>query len=252
MPYREEIFIVRDTDMRKTYIERNKYFTLRLGGKKTRAKNFQKTPEWMNEVNQRRKEKKLFRIILTNFKRDDIYLTLTHEEAVDVKTAKEELKKFIRKLRNYYKKNGWELKYIYRTEYRGHRPHHHMIINDPEDGSMKRGEIQKLWKCGMITHYNFQRYDGKPEDAKRLSAYFCKESKKEIQMQIEKQAWHPSRNLKKPEVHVRTIQSKKWREKPMIPAGMELVEVVNTYTNFGYPMQIASFRKRGRQKDDTY
>ena len=252
MPYREEEFIVRDEKGKKIYIEKNKYYSLRLGGKKTRAKNFKKTPQWMNEVNQRRKERKLFRTILTNFKRDDIYLTLTYEEEIAPEKAKVELSKFIRKLRNYYKKNGWELKFIYRTEYRGHRPHHHLIINDPTGGALKRGEIQKLWKWGMVTHYSFQRYDGKSEDAKRLAAYFCKESKKEIQKQIEKQAWHPSRNLKKPEIHVKTIQSKKWREKPKPPEGMELVEVVNTFTSFGYPMQIALFRKRGRQKDDTY
>lgn len=249
MPYREETFLVRDENRKIIYSEKTKYFSLRLGGKKTRVKNINETPDWMKTVNQRRKEKKLSRLILTNFTRDDIYLTLTYEKEPDFEVGKKALQKFLRTLRRRFKKRGWELKYIYRTEYRGHRLHHHLIINDPTHGEVKRRDIQDLWKEGMINHYSFQRYDGGHEDAKRLAAYFCKESKKNIQDQKEKKAWHPSRNLKKPEIHHRTIRSKKWKERPIAPEGMELIEVVNTWTLWGYPMQIASYRKRGRQNE---
>lgn len=252
MPYREETFVVRDENRKIIYQEKSKYFSLRLGGKKTRIKNTNETPDWMKIANQKQKEKKLSRLIQTNFTRDDIYLTLTYETEPEFEEGKKKLQKFLRTLRRRYKKKGWELKYIYRTEYRGHRLHHHLIINDPTHGNVKRRDIQELWKEGMINHYSFQRYDGEHEDAKRLSAYFCKESKQNIQEQKEKQAWHPSRNLKKPEIHHRTIRSKKWKEKPVPPAGMELIEVINTFTTWGYPMQIAKYRKRGRQKyEDT-
>ena len=232
MPYRKETFLIRNEKGEITYSEESKYYTLRLGGKKTRVRNMNETPGWMKTANQKRREKKLRRLIQTNFTRDDIYITLTYAEEPDYETGKKKVQKFLRTLRRKYQKKGWELKYIYRTEYKGHRLHHHLIINDPTHGSVRRKDIQDIWK----------------EDAKRLSAYFCKESKNaKMQECKEKRSWHPSRNLKKPEIHYRTIRSKKWKEKPKAPEGMELIEVINTYTQWGYPLQISKFRKRGRQ-----
>ena len=248
MPYRKETFLIRNEKGEVTYSEESKYYTLRLGGKKTRVRNMNETPGWMKTANQKRREKKLRRLIQTNFTRDDIYLTLTYAEEPDFETGKKKIQKFLRTLRRKYQKKGWELKYIYRTEYKGHRLHHHLIINDPTHGSVRRKDIQDIWKEGAINHYSFQRYDGGHEDAKRLSAYFCKESKNaKMQECKEKKSWHPSRNLKQPEIHYRTIRSKKWKEKPKAPEGMELIEVINTYTQWGYPLQISKFRKRGRQ-----
>lgn len=177
MPYRKETFLIRNEKGEVTYSEESKYYTLRLGGKKTRVRNMNETPGWMKTANQKRREKKLRRLIQTNFTRDDIYLTLTYAEEPDYETGKKKIQKFLRTLRRKYQKKGWELKYIYRTEYKGHRLHHHLIINDPTHGSVRRKDIQDIWKEGAINHYSFQRYDGGHEDAKRLSAYFCKESK---------------------------------------------------------------------------
>lgn len=124
------------------------------------------------------------RIILTNFKRDDIYLTLTYaDEPESYWVAKSKISKFLRAMRRKYRKAGKELKYIYTTESRGKRIHHHLLLNY-EDGLCTSELVQECWK-----------------------------------------------------------------ERPLSPKGMELYEVINTYTNEGYPLQIARFRKRGRQNE---
>lgn len=241
MPYRKRIFIYPQGKMEE------KYFTYRLGGKRTRERNFQKTPDDVARVNARRAERNLMELILTNFQREDIYLTLTYaEEPKDYQDAKNKIQHFLRSLRRAYRKKGKELRYIYTTEYRGKRIHHHILLN----AGMDREEIQNLWKHSRINYYAYLHYDGGEEDAKRLAAYFIKETEKTVREGKQKVRYVASRNLKKPELHYRTIQSKKWKEVPIPPKGMECYEVINTYTSSGYPMQLARYRKRGRQKDD--
>lgn len=42
-----------------------------------------------------------------------------------------------------------------------------------------------------------------------------------------------SRNLKKPEARYQVIQSKKWKERPTAKNGFTLIDVTNTYTEWG-------------------
>lgn len=243
MPYREEIFEY--TEGREV----KKYHTPRLGGKKTRLPNYNPTPDDVKKVNQKRREEKLRRIILTNFKRDDVYLTLTYaKEPESYKEAKKKLSKFLRTLRRKYRKAGKELKYIYTTESRGKRIHHHLLLNY-ENGVCSRELVQECWKEGIINYYAYLHYDGGTEDARRMASYLIKETGRSIREGDQKVSYVPSRNLKKPKVYYRTIQSKSWKEKPIPPKGMELYEIINTYTNEGYPLQIARYRKRGRQNE---
>ena len=65
MPYRKRIFTYPGGRVEE------KYFTCRLGGKKTRIKNFNKTPEAVAKVNARRAVRHLEEILITNFKQGD-------------------------------------------------------------------------------------------------------------------------------------------------------------------------------------
>ena len=239
MPYREEIFTA------PGYREVKKYFAWRIGGKKKRLPNWNPTPEKQQAANRRRAEEKLSRIILTNFRRDDLYVTLTYEKEPDYEMAKKKLGNFLKRLRREYKKRGKELKYVYTTEYRGKRIHHHLIIND----GVTRSECESIWGEGMINRYGFQRYDGSPDDAKNLAGYLVKEAARMVRDGKQKKMWVASRNLTPPKVVRRTIHARTWRETPRPPEGMELIEVKNLYTAEGFPMQLASFRKRGRQDE---
>ena len=236
MPYREEVFTTPD------YREVKKYFCYRLGGKGNRIPSARKTPPAIEEANRKRREEKLFRLILTNFGRDDLYVTLTYRDEPTYEDGKRAMKNFLLRLRRAYKKKGLELKYIYTTEYRGERLHHHLIIND----GVTRAECEVLWGQGLIPYHGFRRYDGRPEDAKAVAAYMIKETGR-MPREYSQLSYVASRNLKPPKVVKRTIYSSRWRERPKPPQGMELVDVINLTTDDGYPMQKAIFRRRGRQ-----
>ena len=139
MAYREEIF------QAKGIIERKKYHTYRLGGRKERLPNFQPSTEKTQEWNMKRAEKKLYRTIFCNFSRDDLYITLTYKTEPTYEEAKRNISNFMRRLKRRYRKLGKELKYIYTTEYRGKRIHHHLLI----PAGITRAEINEVWGLGM-------------------------------------------------------------------------------------------------------
>lgn len=232
MPYRKEIFTAPGIR------EEKKYHTYRLGGKHTRAANYQKTEEAVQKGNSRRAKEKLYRLMVTNFKRDDYRIDLTYAEpAPDPKTALERIRKFIRQLRSQYRKKKEELKYIYVTEYRGHRIHHHVLINAVE--GIGRKEIGELWPWAKLNYRSFRLFDGGVEDCQRLAWYLLKETDKSIRDpdSIQKLRWCASKNLKQPKIRKQTIYSRHWKEKPKVPKGYQLAEMENGYTTDGYPFQ---------------
>lgn len=246
MPYRKRIFTYPGGRVEE------KYFTCRLGGKKTRIKNFNKTPEAVAKVNARRAVRHLEEILLTNFRQGDQYITLTYaEEPKDYDEAIRHLTNYIKRLRRRYQRVGQELRYIYTTEYKGKRIHHHILVNKV----LEQQELRDTWRHSKLSAYDIIEYQGGERDAKKLAAYFTKESNITVREGKQKVRYVASRNLKKPEVHYQTIQSKKWRERPTAKKGYALVDVMNTFTGWGYPLQIARYveihkkKKRGRKNE---
>lgn len=231
MAYREEIF------QAKGIIERRKYHTCRLGGTKERLPNYRPSTEKTQEWNLKRAEKKLYRTIFCNFNRDDLYVTLTYKDEPTYEQAKKNITNFIRRLKRRYKKQGKELRYIYTTEYRGKRIHHHLLIN----AGITRAEINNVWGLGLISHFAFQYYDGNFDDAKRLASYFIKESQRNVREGKQKLRWVGSKNLIQPKIHYRTIQSRHWKDEPKSPKGYVRTELINGYTDEGYRYQFARY-----------
>lgn len=230
MPYRKETFRA------PGICEIRKYFSYRAGGPRKRGPNEKPADEKMRKRNSRRSRENLYRIIATNFKRDDIRIDLTYENPEPTpEEAKRRIQKFLRQLRGAYRKKGQELKYVYATECKGHRIHHHLIIN----AGLTRSEIQACWPWAKFNYRSFRLYDGTPEDAKRLSWYITKETDETIQEDeaVQKWRWVPSRNLKKPDVRTETIKAKHWAEKPKAPKGYQVAEVRNGWNAEGYPFQ---------------
>lgn len=233
MSYREEIYI------EKGIIEKTKYHTYRLGGKKTRIANYNPSSQALQEWNAKKAEKKLYRTIYSNFQRNDLYITLTYATEPTYEQAKKNISNFIRRLKRRYKKLGKELKYIYTTEYRMKRIHHHLLCSR----GLTRKEIEEVWSLGIISHYAFQFFDGGFEDAKRLAAYFVKEALPAVREGLQKFRWIGSKNLKRPRILYRTIRSKRWKEKPKAPKGYIQAELINDYNLEGYRYQFARFIK---------
>lgn len=99
MPYRKEIF------QAPGIYEVKKYHTYRLGGNRVRGPNIQKTDEGLKKRNSRRAKTKLYRLIATNFKRDDLRIDLTYANPEPTaEEAKNRIRKFIRDLRKNIKR----------------------------------------------------------------------------------------------------------------------------------------------------
>lgn len=229
MPYVKETFSAPGVR------EVKRYHSYRWGGKKTRAANREKTEEAVARGNQRRAKEKLYRLLVTNFKRDDIRIDLTYRDPPPTpEEAVKRVGKFLKDLRKLYRKRGAELRYIYVTEYRGHRVHHHLIVNA---AGVSRSDMNKIWPYADFNYRSFRLYDGRPEDAEALATYLIKETSVNVRDGIQKVRWVASKNLKKPDVKKVIIHSRHWREKPTPPKNFFIQDLVNEYTDEGYPYQ---------------
>lgn len=92
-----------------------------------RAPRKEPTKEEMVEANERRRIKKLYRIIATNFDFGDYHAVLTYrkDERPTPEQAKKILRTLLRNLRKAYQKRGEPLHYIIVTEYERAAIHHH-------------------------------------------------------------------------------------------------------------------------------
>ena len=110
---------------RKTYryknaVEIEEYHTGRYGAPGQERKGKSKpTPEQMEKVNQRNKEKTCRRKLRKWFREEDPYLTLTYarqERPPDMKMAKKQFEKFVDCVRKEYRKRGAVLRWIRNIE----------------------------------------------------------------------------------------------------------------------------------------
>jgi hypothetical protein len=219
-------------------IEKQKYFAPRGPGVKlARGKNISATSEEQWVVNEKRSIQNLYYLILVNFGKEDIRLDLTYRNpAPSPEQAKILFDKFVRKVRDLYKKSGHTLKWIATTEHDGHRIHHHVLLNNI---GLTRKDYNALWDHAELSYKAFRYYDGGVEDAQRLSKYLVKETRETFCRKdaIQKRRWRSSRNLKKPIIKKEVIHCKGWTDKPKPKKGYYVQTVQFGYTAFGYPFQ---------------
>lgn len=152
--------------------EVEEYASLRYGapGQK-RAERRKATPEQMAAANQRAKEKKCRRKLRAHFKKDDYFVTLTYrkdERPQDMEAAKQDVRRFIRRIRKAYKGRGDPLKWIANIECGSRGAWHvHLAINRTQDGDRI---ISKAWEHGRIMMQLIYE-QGK---CQRLAAYLTK------------------------------------------------------------------------------
>jgi len=170
-------------------------------------------------LNRRNSAKTLARLVDNNFTKDDVCVYLTYADKgewhdkkpilPDKKQARKHIRKFMRDVRAYRKRNGMsELKYVYVMEFfdgegRKARAHHHIIMS-----GIDREVIKKLWKYGGIGE---RRLD--PENyGNTLAGLVHYITKQPVDKQTKK--WAASRNLKPPKVTIAdTKLSKKQAER---------------------------------------
>lgn len=193
-----------------------------------------KTPEDVARYNEKTSMNNLRLLIMSNFIRDDVRLDLTYQGiAPESKVAKENLKKFLRNLRDLYKKNDTKLKYIVVTEYKRHRIHHHLLINEAKGIGAR--ELHQAWKHGRI---HCTPYDGHSSDAKAVAKYFIKETKNTFRSEdrIQGLRWNASKNLARPIINKVVVQANTFK-KPVAPKGYYIEEYREGTNNEGYKYQ---------------
>lgn len=204
--------------------------TKRPGNKKRQPRQ-KLTTEQQQKRNQKQRVKVLARQINANFGPGDYHLTATYSNECrpdDKKEAVKILKKFIRGLCKYYRQQGLAFKYIYVTEHRGRRIHHHLIIPAADI----RG-IQNLWTYGFV---RFVPLDDSGQ-YKDLAAYLIKEAGKKEPGDNGK-IWVPSQNLIRPEPEEEDIKAITWAQQPRVPEGYYIDELYNGVSEItGYSYQ---------------
>ena len=185
------------------------------GGTATRGERKKATPEQIAEQNRRNREKNLRRIMAANFKEDDHWVLLTYKKGfrTDGKEAKKDFRKFYTLLKKEYKKKGYELKWIARTEV-GKRgaAHHHMICNRIPESDLL---IKKCWRKIEGAGFPSMKLTYEEGGFKNLAWYMAKpEKEEEDKGEKEKLPYSRSRNMIIPEPEITRAKAKEMREYP--------------------------------------
>lgn len=175
--------------------------------------------EKMEEYNCLEAKRRCARMVNTNFKEGDLFLTLTFRERVDIKTALRLFRNFIDRLKRLRKRKGYaELKYLYVVERKNKREHVHLLINKM-DLTMK--ELSEVWGLGRVM-VSILEPGG---DYTGLAYYITKENYKEYGKR-----WSGSRNLEKPKVKVTLVSEEKKTKRLRVPKNYKVIEEVQYYS----------------------
>lgn len=118
-----------------------------------RGKKRKPTTETQKRLNQRNAERKLIRLLNTNFTPRDIRFDLTYNDdhcPSSPEDAQRQMQNFLRRVKRFRKKHDLpELKYVAVTEQREHtgRIHHHIVMS----GGVDITELAALWSRGYTT-----------------------------------------------------------------------------------------------------
>ena len=178
-----------------------------------RAKRKKPTPEQMAKQNQWKKERDIRWLLKENFDEHDYWATLTYrkgERPVDMDQAKEQVQKFLRKMREQYRKKGSPFRYIAVIEVGSKGGMHcHIVMNRIEGGDVL---VAKHWPYGHAA-FSLLYLEG---GFRKLANYIAK------QADTGKKWYSRSRNLQKPKIKKEVMKRKTFTKKPYVPKGYYL------------------------------
>ena len=200
--------------------------------------------------NDRRLQRYYDAVANTNFREGDIFVTYTfgrgrlpEGETKDevIQKCKNIWRYYRAKLRNYYRSQNAELKYMYAFQFEGVRPHFHIICNSAHGINIK--DFPK-WKYGTP---KIEFLDDRPRHT--IGSYFARGT---TVMNSEGVEEHKrglvrcSRNLAQPIVRRRRLKRSGWKCEPKANKGYVIVKdtVENGYyinPNDGQPYQYQSY-----------
>ncbi len=223
-----------------------------------REKKRKRTPEDVARQNRTNRWRKVQRLILANFKEGDWHLILKYakgRQPDSYEEAKEQIRKFLNRMRSAYRKAGVPFKWIAVTERgkKGQILHHHLIIEDIDRDGIRTVElVKRLWEYGG-EFFSALYEDGEYE---KLAEYIVKAETKE---ECGWCTYSRSRNLVNPTAIREKIYRRRWRDPPVAPKGWYVVKDsvwngINPVTGFPYQhytiKKLMPDGKKGKEGDD--
>lgn len=221
-----------------------------------RAARKKKTPEQVKQQNVINRKNYVRRLIKKNFGPGDYWITLKYPKGTrkPVEVVKKDVRNFIDRMRNAYKKQGEPLLYIYRIEV-GKRGgiHVHMILNRVRGKPATDVLVERNWKAGR-PHFALLYEDGGYD---QLASYLTKAPEDTEEGQKTK-GYVPSRNLVKPEpkkkTYFRRTVEKLVKEGPVPTDGYyidqdSVVRGENAFTGMSY-LHYTEVRKKPIERAD--
>lgn len=219
----------------KNAIEVEEFHTGRYGAPgQPRQKKQKATPEQIERINQYNREKLARRKLRKHFDIGDYFSCMTYRRDArppNMATALKQFQKFIRRVREEYRKRGYDLKWMCNIEVGTKNGWHiHLIINRIPDTDII---LAKAWPHGKVVN---QLLYEKGEFA-QLAAYITKTPKTDPR--LKETSYHTSKNLPVPPPEKKIVYGWKLSDKIRVPKGYyldksSLREGVNPVTGYGY------------------
>lgn len=218
----------------------------RYGGRGLpRMKKKKPTKEQIAEINKQNKERRCRAYLMEYFRPGNTFATWTYRPSArppDMKSALKDFQKSIRKVREEYKKRGYELFWIRNIE-KGTRGawHIHLAVNAiPGTAEI----LRKAWTKGGIyieTIRDSEKFGD--DDMTRLAAYLTKDAKmgdkkddgSREKPRLKESSYGRSRNMQLPPVRKRKLQH--WKKEVKPKKGYYIARIwegINPYTGFKY------------------
>ena len=173
------------------------------------------TAEQIAKQNQTNRTNAVRRLIKQNFSPGDYWITLKYAAGTrkGAEEVRKDMKRFLDNMRNAYKRQKQQFKYIYRVEI-GSRGgiHIHIILNRITGKPNTDVLVERYWKGGH-PHFALLYEDG---GYSQLASYLVKPALEEQEDSYLK-SYHPSRNLVKPEPKVKKYE--KWTVRKFVEEG---------------------------------
>lgn len=177
-----------------------------------------------------------------NFKEGDYFATYTFKRGLlptTIEECEDIWKKYRRKLRDYYKKQGKSFKYLYVFEFDGVRPHFHILFNND---SINLADLPK-WEYG---NPKIELLDNR--EYHTIGEYFVKVCyDNEENTKGKKGKLGSSRNLYRPEPKITKLSGANWGNTPKARVGyyIDNLSVENGYIEVlqnGFIFRYQSYR----------
>ncbi len=183
--------------------------------------------EAQQKINHKYAWQKLRLLLAANFKRRDLWITLTCDDEHLPKNrgeAQSLIKGFFRRLRRARTRRGRDLRYIYSIEHKhgDGRWHFHAVINATGDDYK---EIVSLWGSAQNVEIRSIRVD-KEKNFRTLAMYMCKEQRDAIGQRL----WSGSKNLIRPKPECMRVPDD---ETIRVPHGATTLEESKVRTQYG-------------------